>query len=137
MSPSTILFEAEFLAQTQCEFAGTDCVTGVGGGLGPTEDDVSLNFFDASPSFYVLACGCSSPITSGHHFIVAIRPHVTCPFHRAVDGQLGGARAAIYTKLVLLTTGVVAREAGVALLTTGGPQESFRELWRRSTGTGK
>jgi hypothetical protein len=44
MSPSTILFNAGFLAQTQCEFAGKDCATGVGGGLGATEDDISLNW---------------------------------------------------------------------------------------------
>jgi hypothetical protein len=44
MSPSTLLFNAGYLAQTPCEFAGTGCAPGVGGGLGATEDDISLNW---------------------------------------------------------------------------------------------
>jgi len=44
-SPSTILYNNgsnSLLAQTDCEFAGAHCAHGVGGGLGPTEDDISL-----------------------------------------------------------------------------------------------
>ncbi len=47
-SPSTILFNNGLLAQTACEFAGTSCPTGVGGGLGSTEDDISLNWLQNS-----------------------------------------------------------------------------------------
>ena len=45
-SPSTILFNAGLLAQTPCEFVGGNppCKKGVGGGLGATEDDISLNW---------------------------------------------------------------------------------------------
>jgi type I phosphodiesterase/nucleotide pyrophosphatase len=49
-SPSTILFGAGLLAQTACEFAGTGCAAGVGGGLGSTEDDISLNWLADSGS---------------------------------------------------------------------------------------
>jgi hypothetical protein len=45
VSPSTILYNNgsnNLLAQTDCEFAGTHCDKGVGGGLGATEDDISL-----------------------------------------------------------------------------------------------
>jgi arylsulfatase A-like enzyme len=44
ISPSTILWNNghnSLLAQTDCEFAGVHCAKGVGGGLGPTEDDIS------------------------------------------------------------------------------------------------
>jgi arylsulfatase A-like enzyme len=44
-SPSTILYNNganSLLAQTDCEFAGAHCAHGVGGGLGATEDDISL-----------------------------------------------------------------------------------------------
>ena len=44
VSPSTILWNKghnSLLAQTDCEFAGVHCAKGVGGGLGPTEDDIS------------------------------------------------------------------------------------------------
>jgi hypothetical protein len=49
-SPSTILFNAGFLAQTPCEFNGgtPPCPAGVGGGLGATEDDISLNWLKDS-----------------------------------------------------------------------------------------
>jgi len=47
-SPSTILFNAGFLPQTACEFAGTGCAAGVSGGLGSTEDDISLNWLKDS-----------------------------------------------------------------------------------------
>src|SRR6516164_170979 len=49
-SPSTILFNAGFLAQTPCEFNGGTpaCPPGVGGGLGSTEDDISLNWLKDS-----------------------------------------------------------------------------------------
>src|SRR5215469_3816983 len=49
-SPSTILFSAGFLAQTPCEFNGgtPPCPNGVGGGLGATEDDISLNWLKDS-----------------------------------------------------------------------------------------
>jgi hypothetical protein len=49
-SPSNILFSAGFLAQTACEFNGgtTNCPAGVGGGLGATEDDISLNWLKDS-----------------------------------------------------------------------------------------
>src|SRR5215469_16575808 len=42
-TPSTLLFNAGLLAQTACEFNGgtANCPAGVGGGLGPTEDDIS------------------------------------------------------------------------------------------------
>ena len=43
-SPSTILYNNghnSLLAQTDCEFAAVHCAKGVGGGLGPTEDDIS------------------------------------------------------------------------------------------------
>jgi Type I phosphodiesterase / nucleotide pyrophosphatase len=45
-TPSTLLFNAGYLAQTPCEFLGNTppCPMGVGGGLGPTEDDISLNW---------------------------------------------------------------------------------------------
>jgi hypothetical protein len=43
-SPSTILFNAGLLAQNACEFSGTGCAAGVSGGLGSTEDDISLNW---------------------------------------------------------------------------------------------
>jgi hypothetical protein len=51
-SPSTILFGQGFLAQTPCEFVGGNppCPAGVGGGLGPTEDDISLNWLKDSNS---------------------------------------------------------------------------------------
>jgi hypothetical protein len=50
MSPSTILFNARFLVQTPCEFVGgpKTCPMGVGGGLGATEDDISLNWLKDS-----------------------------------------------------------------------------------------
>jgi arylsulfatase A-like enzyme len=48
MSPSTILFNAGLLPQTPCEFAGTSCAAGVSGGLGSTEDDISLNWLKDS-----------------------------------------------------------------------------------------
>ena len=43
-TPSTLLFNAGLLAQTACEFTGgtPPCPAGVGGGLGATEDDISL-----------------------------------------------------------------------------------------------
>jgi hypothetical protein len=44
-SPTTILWNNgsnSLIAQTDCEFASVHCAKGVGGGLGPTEDDVSL-----------------------------------------------------------------------------------------------
>jgi len=49
-TPSTILFNAGFLAQTPCEFNGGTpaCPPGVGGGLGSTEDDISLNWLKDS-----------------------------------------------------------------------------------------
>jgi len=49
-SPSTLLFGAGFLAQTACEFNGgtPPCPPGVGGGLGSTEDDISLNWLKDS-----------------------------------------------------------------------------------------
>jgi hypothetical protein len=49
-SPSTLLFNAGFLAQTPCEFNGgtPPCPAGVGGGLGATEDDISLNWLKDS-----------------------------------------------------------------------------------------
>jgi len=49
-TPSTILFNAGFLAQTPCEFNGgtPPCPAGVGGGLGATEDDISLNWLKDS-----------------------------------------------------------------------------------------
>jgi hypothetical protein len=45
-TPSTLLFNAGLLAQTACEFNGGNppCPAGVGGGLGATEDDISLNW---------------------------------------------------------------------------------------------
>jgi hypothetical protein len=52
-SPSTLLFSAGLLAQTACEFNGGNppCPAGVGGGLGATEDDISLNWLkDSSPA---------------------------------------------------------------------------------------
>jgi arylsulfatase A-like enzyme len=50
MSPSTILFKAGLLAQTACEFNKTSCPAGVTGGLGATEDDISLNWLKDSNS---------------------------------------------------------------------------------------
>jgi hypothetical protein len=49
-SPSTLLFNAGYLAQTPCEFKGgaPPCPAGVGGGLGATEDDISLNWLKDS-----------------------------------------------------------------------------------------
>jgi len=49
-TPSTLLFNAGLLAQTSCEFNGgtPPCPTGVGGGLGATEDDISLNWLKDS-----------------------------------------------------------------------------------------
>jgi hypothetical protein len=49
-TPSTLLFNASLLAQTPCEFNGgtPPCPTGVGGGLGATEDDISLNWLKDS-----------------------------------------------------------------------------------------
>jgi hypothetical protein len=49
-SPSTLLFNAGYLAQTPCEFNGgtPPCPAGVGGGLGATEDDISLNWLKDS-----------------------------------------------------------------------------------------
>jgi hypothetical protein len=49
-TPSTVLFNAGFLAQTPCEFNGgtPPCPAGVGGGLGSTEDDISLNWLKDS-----------------------------------------------------------------------------------------
>jgi hypothetical protein len=49
-SPSTLLFNAGYLAQTPCEFNGgtPPCPSGVGGGLGATEDDISLNWLKDS-----------------------------------------------------------------------------------------
>jgi len=49
-TPSTILFNAGLLAQTACEFNGGNppCPVGVGGGLGATEDDISLNWLKDS-----------------------------------------------------------------------------------------
>ena len=49
-SPSTLLFNAGLLAQTPCEFVGGNppCPAGVGGGLGATEDDISLNWLGNS-----------------------------------------------------------------------------------------
>ena len=50
-SPTTILFNAGgFIAQTACEFNGTGCAPGVMGGLGSTEDDVSLIWLKNSNS---------------------------------------------------------------------------------------
>jgi arylsulfatase A-like enzyme len=49
-TPSTLLFNAGLLAQTPCEFNGgtPPCPTGVSGGLGATEDDISLNWLKDS-----------------------------------------------------------------------------------------
>jgi len=49
-TPSTLLFNAGLLAQTACEFNGgtPPCPMGVGGGLGATEDDISLNWLKDS-----------------------------------------------------------------------------------------
>jgi hypothetical protein len=49
-TPSTILFNASLLAQTPCEFNGgtPPCPLGVSGGLGATEDDISLNWLQDS-----------------------------------------------------------------------------------------
>jgi hypothetical protein len=49
-TPSTLLFNASLLAQTPCEFNGgtPPCPAGVGGGLGATEDDISLNWLKDS-----------------------------------------------------------------------------------------
>ena len=49
-TPSNLLFNAGLLAQTACEFNGGNppCPTGVGGGLGATEDDISLNWLKDS-----------------------------------------------------------------------------------------
>jgi hypothetical protein len=49
-TPSTILFNAGLLAQTACEFNGGNppCPAGVGGGLGATEDDISLIWLKSS-----------------------------------------------------------------------------------------
>lgn len=49
-TPSTVLFNAGLLAQTACEFNGGNppCPVGVGGGLGATEDDISLNWLKDS-----------------------------------------------------------------------------------------
>jgi hypothetical protein len=51
-TPSTLLFNAGLLAQTPCEFNGgtPPCPAGVGGGLGATEDDISLNWLKDSDS---------------------------------------------------------------------------------------
>ncbi len=49
-TPSTLLFNSGLLAQTACEFTGgtPPCPAGVGGGLGATEDDISLNWLKDS-----------------------------------------------------------------------------------------
>ena len=49
-TPSTLLFNQGLLAQTPCEFNGgtPPCPAGVGGGLGATEDDISLNWLKDS-----------------------------------------------------------------------------------------
>jgi hypothetical protein len=47
-TPSDLLFNAGLIVQTPCEFSGTGCPTGVGGGLGATEDDISLNWLKDS-----------------------------------------------------------------------------------------
>ena len=49
-TPSTLLFNSGLLAQTACEFNGgtPPCPPGVGGGLGSTEDDISLNWLKDS-----------------------------------------------------------------------------------------
>jgi hypothetical protein len=49
-TPSTLLFNAGLIAQTPCEFVGgtPPCPAGVGGGLGATEDDISLNWLKDS-----------------------------------------------------------------------------------------
>ena len=51
-TPSTLLFNSGLLAQTACEFNGgtPPCPPGVGGGLGSTEDDISLNWLKDSDS---------------------------------------------------------------------------------------
>jgi arylsulfatase A-like enzyme len=45
-TPSDLLFNAGLLAQTPCEFNGgtPPCPAGVSGGLGATQDDISLNW---------------------------------------------------------------------------------------------
>jgi hypothetical protein len=48
VTPSTELFNMGLLAQTACEFSGTSCPSGVTGGLGATEDDISLNWLKDS-----------------------------------------------------------------------------------------
>ena len=49
-TPSTLLFNAGLLAETACEFTGGTpaCPAGVSGGLGATEDDISLNWLKNS-----------------------------------------------------------------------------------------
>jgi hypothetical protein len=49
-TPSTLLFNAGLLAETPCEFNGGQpaCPAGVNGGLGATEDDISMNWLKDS-----------------------------------------------------------------------------------------
>jgi len=56
-TPSTLLFNAGLIAQTPCEFKGgtPPCPAGVGGGLGATEDDISLNWLKNSDLNHTLA----------------------------------------------------------------------------------
>ena len=56
-TPSTLLFNAGLIAQTACEFKGgtPPCPAGVGGGLGATEDDISLNWLKNSDLNHTLA----------------------------------------------------------------------------------
>jgi arylsulfatase A-like enzyme len=56
-TPSTLLFNAGLLAQTACEFNGgtPPCPANVGGGLGATEDDISLNWLKNSDLNHTLA----------------------------------------------------------------------------------
>ena len=56
-TPSTILFNAGLLAETPCEFKGGNppCLAGVSGGLGATEDDISMNWLKDSRATHVAA----------------------------------------------------------------------------------
>jgi hypothetical protein len=49
-TPSDLLFNAGLIAQTPCEFTGgtPPCPAGVSGGLGATQDDISLNWLKDS-----------------------------------------------------------------------------------------
>jgi hypothetical protein len=49
-TPSDLLFNAGLIAQTACEFTGgtPPCPAGVSGGLGATQDDISLNWLKDS-----------------------------------------------------------------------------------------